>query len=118
MKRTILALAIADPAVALVAGCSSAESRLDELQPNAVDTALQRARLEMNCPEATGTVVSRKEVDQPLPPSSSTSPVSIRVGIVHTRAEYAIAIEGCGKRTTMTVVCVEDQGSCVASPGD
>jgi hypothetical protein len=100
-------------AVVFVAGCQSSAERLDEYQRAAVDAALQRARLDLNCPEATGTVLSRREIEPDWKPSSS--PVSIQAG--YHRAEYTIAIEGCGKRTTITTVCAEDGSGCVAGPG-
>lgn len=96
----------------LVAGCQSAGERLDEFQQAAVDAALQRARIDMNCPEATGTVVSRREISPDW--KQSSAPVSIQVG--YTRAEYTIAIDGCGKRATMTVVCDEGGRGCAANP--
>ena len=95
---------LAGLAVLAGAGCQTTDP-LDQYQQAAVDTALQRARFDMNCPEATGTVLSRKEIE----------PVSIRFGIA--RAEYTIGVEGCGKRTTMTAVCAEDGSGCVAGPG-
>lgn len=112
MKQTLLATAAVSAAVVLVTGCSSTTSRLDEYQQAAIDVALQRARLDMSCPEATGTVVSRRETEPEW--KQSSAPVSIQVG--YSRAEYTIAIEGCSKRTTMTVVCDESGSGCVASP--
>lgn len=112
MKRKFVAAAAASVVFAFVTGCSSTASRLDEYQPAAVDSALQRARLELSCPEATGTVLSRRELEAEW--KKPSSPVSIQVG--YSRAEYTIAIEGCGKRTTMTVVCDEGGSGCVASP--
>lgn len=108
--RTLLAAAFLP--LVLVAGCQSTAERLDEFQQAAVDTALQRARTDWSCPEATGTVVSRREIEPEW--KQSSAPVSIQVG--YTRAEYTIAIEGCGKRTTMTVVCDEGGGGCIAGP--
>ena len=108
--RTLLAAAFLP--LMLVAGCQSTAERLDEFQQAAVDTALQRARTESSCPEATGTVVSRREIEPEW--KQSSAPVSVQVG--YTRAEYTIVVEGCGKRTTMTVVCDEGGSGCVAGP--
>ena len=83
-------------------GCESTAERLDKNQQSAIDTALQRARFEMNCPQATGSVLSRKMIE----------PVSVRFGIE--RAEYTVGIEGCGQRTTMIVVCDQDGSGCFA----
>ena len=95
----------------LIVGCQSTAERLDEFQPAAIDVALQRARVDMSCPEATGTVSSRREISPEW--KQSSAPVSIQVG--YTRAEYTIAVDGCGKRTTMTVVCDEGGSGCVAT---
>jgi hypothetical protein len=51
-------------AVLTVAGCVSQGQFLDNKQEMAVQTALTRARFEMQCPAATATVLSR-EVVQP-----------------------------------------------------
>ena len=59
----------------------------------AVDTALQRVRFDMNCPSATGQVLSRQMIQ----------PVSFRFGVE--RAEYTVGVEGCGQRQTIIVVC-------------
>jgi hypothetical protein len=82
---------------------------LDTKQDTALQTALSRARFDMNCPEATGQVLSR-EMTQPAVQGPYVSGVR--------RAEYTIGVEGCGKRTTMVVVCPEGGESCFAGePG-
>jgi hypothetical protein len=55
-KSGIAALAAA---LALAAGCASQQQMLDERQAAAVETALQRGRFDLNCPAATGIVLSR-----------------------------------------------------------
>ena len=50
-------------AVALV-GCAGPDLTVS-MEPQAMQTALTRARFEMNCPAATGTVL-QKQVMQPL----------------------------------------------------
>jgi len=47
-----------------LAGCESTDQQLDAQQQQAVDTALQRLRFDMNCPAATGQVLSR-QIDCP-----------------------------------------------------
>ena len=47
-----------------VAGCVSQGQFLDSKQPMAMQTAVSRGQFEMNCPEATPTVISR-DVIQP-----------------------------------------------------
>jgi hypothetical protein len=83
-------------------GCQSTEQMLDKEQDQATGVALKRAQFEMNCPSATGTVLSRKMVE----------PEAIRFGVQ--RAEYTVGIAGCDKRTTMVVVCPQDNSGCFA----
>ena len=45
-------------AVMTVAGCANQEQLLVQRQDEAVQTALQRGRFDLNCPAATGTVLS------------------------------------------------------------
>jgi hypothetical protein len=54
-----------------VSGCQSTDQQLDTQQQQAVDTALQRVKFDMNCPSATGQVLSRQMI----------APVSIRFGV-------------------------------------
>jgi len=85
-----------------VAGCQSEAQQLDAQQQQAVDTALQRVKFDMNCPGATGQVLSRQMIQ----------PVSIRFGVE--RAEYTVGVEGCGQRQTIVVVCPQDGSGCFA----
>ncbi len=48
-----------------LAGCQSTDQQLDAQQQQAVDTALQRVKFDMNCPTATGQVLSRQMI-QPV----------------------------------------------------
>ena len=88
----------------MATGCaSSGPSFIDQAQPEAVSMAVRRAQLEMNCPAATGQVISR-EMSQPL---------SFYAGVP--RAEYTVGVTGCGKRATYFVACPNDgSGSCFA----
>jgi heat shock protein HslJ len=99
MKARILALG----ACALVlAGCQSTEQQLDAQQQQAIDTALARLKFDMNCPSATGEVLSRQMIE----------PVSVRFGIQ--RAEYTIGVSGCNQRQTIVVLCPQDGSGCFA----
>lgn len=100
MKVATILAAIA--ASTVIVGCQSTDQMLDKQQQQAVDTALQRARFEMNCPGATAQVLSREMVQ----------PAAVRFGVE--RAEYTVGIEGCGQRTSMVVVCPMDGGGCFA----
>src|SRR5262245_53083377 len=96
-------------AAVAVAGCVSQSQLLDTKQETAVQTALNRARFEMQCPEATATVLSR-EVIQP----AYQGP---RVGGLQ-RAEYTIGVSGCGQRATSVVICPDGGEGCFAAdPG-
>ena len=95
------ALFVAASLVAL-AGCESTEQQLDAQQAQAVQTAVQRVGFDMNCPTATGQVISREMLQ----------PVSIRFGVE--RAEYTVGVEGCGQRQTIVVVCPQDGSGCFA----
>ena len=99
MKSQILIAAIC---VAGLAGCQSTDQQLDTQQQQAVDTALQRVKFDMNCPSATGQVLSRQMIQ----------PVSFRFGVE--RAEYTVGVEGCGQRQTIVVVCPQDGSGCFA----
>ena len=104
MKRAIvLGLALMG-----LTGCESEKQMLDKGQATAVETALNRARFEMNCPTATGQVLSREVIQ---PPAAAP-----RMGYVE-RAEYTVGIEGCGQRKTDIVLCAVDGSGCFAAEG-
>ncbi len=92
-------------AVLGLAGCQSDQQMLDASQPMALDSAVNRARFDMNCPTATGSVLSR-QVIEPV--------VQTRFGGT-TRYEYTIGVEGCGKRTSSVVICPAGGGGCFAA---
>jgi hypothetical protein len=85
-----------------LAGCQSTDQQLDAQQQQAVSTAVQRVGFDMNCPSATGQVLSREMV----------APVSVRFGVY--RAEYTVGVDGCGQRQTIVVVCPQDGSGCFA----
>jgi hypothetical protein len=99
MKGQVLVAAIC---LIGVAGCQSEAQQMDAQQQQAVDTALQRVKFDMNCPSATGQVLSRQMIQ----------PASIRFGVE--RAEYTVGVEGCGQRQTIVVVCPQDNSGCFA----
>ena len=96
-------------AVLAVAGCVSQGQFLENKQAMAIQTALNRERFEMQCPEATATVLSR-EVVQP----AYQGP---RVGGLQ-RAEYTIGVSGCGQRTTSVVICPDGGEGCFAADSE
>lgn len=72
----------------------------------AVQTAVSRAQFEMNCPNATGTVISQ-EVTQPAVQGPLFAGVQ--------RAEFTVGVSGCGKRGTYIVLCPEGGEGCFAA---
>jgi hypothetical protein len=94
--------------------CQTQQQFLDQHQPMAIQTAVGRGQFEMNCPGATGVVISREVVQPQL---EGTGPWLGGVQGVE-RAEYTIGVEGCGLRKTFVVVCPEGGGGCFAAgPG-
>jgi len=88
-------------ASALLTGCQSSQQSLANEQDVATQTALKRGQFELDCPNATATVLS----------SDMLQPVLWRGT---ERAEYQVGVQGCGKRATYVVVCPMDSQGCVA----
>jgi hypothetical protein len=86
----------------LLTSCQTDGQMLDSEQDMATQAALRRGRFEMNCPAATGTILSR-EMLQPA------------YWRGFERAEYTIGLEGCGQRSTYVVVCPASGDSCFAA---
>ena len=92
-----------------VAGCASQAQFLDGRQAMAMQTAVTRGQFEMNCPAATGTLLS-KEVVQPALQGPLVAGLQ--------RAEFTVGVAGCGKRTTFVVICPDEGDGCFAAgPG-
>jgi hypothetical protein len=87
----------------VLAGCQSQGEILASDQDTAVQTALRRARFELNCPDATASVLS-SEMLQP----------ALWGGLE--RAEYTVGVTGCKKRAVYIVVCPQSSG-CIAASG-
>jgi hypothetical protein len=93
----------------VVAGCASQAQFLQNKEAMALQTATSRGQFELNCPAATGTILSR-EVVQP----AIQAP---RFGGLQ-RAEFTVGVAGCGKRTTFVVICPDEGDGCFAAgPG-
>jgi hypothetical protein len=96
-------------AVLVSTGCVSQSQFLDSKQGMATQTALKRAQFEMNCQEATPTIISR-EVVEPALQGPFVNGIE--------RAEYTIGVAGCGKRLTFVVICPDGGEGCFATgPG-
>jgi len=93
-------------AMAISAGCASQNQMLNQNQGSAVQAALQRAQFEMNCPTATGSVLSSDMINPALQ--------GPWVGGLQ-RTEYTVGIEGCGKREVYVVMCQVGTSTCFAA---
>jgi hypothetical protein len=95
--------------VALVAGCATQQQQLAQRQPEAIQAALQRGRFDLNCPTATGTVLSNDYIQPAIQ--------GPWVGGLN-RVEYTVGVEGCNQRTTYIVICQEGTATCFAANPD
>ena len=107
MKKRYMFLALVG--VLAAAGCQTQQDMIQSRQGMAVQTALNRARFEMNCSSATGQVLSTN-VSQPEVQGRFASAYGVQ------RIEYTVGVTGCGQRRTYIVVCPEG-GGCFAAPG-
>jgi len=99
---------LATVGVLVTAGCQTEQQLVRSRQAMAVQTAVSRAQFEMNCPSATGTVLSTNVIQPAL-----NGPLVQGVY----RTEYTIGVAGCGKRRTYIVVCPEGGTGCYAGAG-
>jgi len=108
LKRCFLLAVIAAFAIA---GCQTQQQMVQGQQGMAVQTALNRARFDMNCQSATGQVLSTN-VSQPEIQGTFRSAYGVQ------RFEYTVGVTGCGQRRTYIVVCPQNGGGgCFAAPG-
>jgi len=90
------------------AGCQTQEQMVQGQQGMAVQTALNRARFDMNCSSATGQVLSTN-VSQPAIQGTFRSAYGVQ------RFEYTVGVTGCGQRRTYIVVCPQGGAGCFAA---
>jgi hypothetical protein len=107
--KTKLVLGAFAAALGSSAGCATEQQMLAKQQPEAVEAALARGRFDLDCPSATAVVLSSDFI-QPALQGPWVSGVE--------RLEYTVGIEGCGKRTTIVVMCQEGSSSCFAANPD
>ena len=107
MKKRYMLLALV--AVLATAGCQTQQQMVQSSQGMAVQTALNRAKFDMNCSSATGQVLSTN-VSQPSVQGRFASAYRVQ------RMEYTVGVTGCGKRRTYIVVCPEGGTGCFAAP--
>ena len=78
----------------------------------AMQTAVTRARFDLDCQNAQGTILS-KETVQPQVMGAWGGDAE---GLL--RGEYTIGVDGCGRRKTYVVLCPEGGTGCFAAgPG-
>src|SRR5215470_3069825 len=109
MKTRFIFLVLAG--VFATVGCQTQQQMVQGQQGMAVQTALNRARFDMNCQSATGQVLSTN-VSQPEIQGTFRSAYGVQ------RFEYTVGVTGCGQRRTYIVVCPQNgSGGCFAAPG-
>ena len=96
-------LAFSAVALSVLGGCTSNAEYMQKLEPQAIQTAVDRGKFEMNCPAATGSVISKDMLQPAVQAIRFQGPE---------RAEYTIGVEGCGQRATYLVICPLDQSGC------
>jgi len=107
-STALLSLAVSFAVLTLV-GCASQSQLLNQNQGMAIQTALSRGQFEMNCPQATPTVISQ-EVVQPVMQGPWVGGIQ--------RYEYTVGVSGCGQKRTYIVICPEGGTGCFAAgPG-
>jgi hypothetical protein len=90
------------------AGCMSQAQYLASKQPTAIQSAVSRGQFEMNCPSATGQVLSQ-EVTQP--------PIEGPLVQGEERGLFTIGVAGCNQRKVYQVLCPMGGDSCTALEG-
>jgi hypothetical protein len=77
------------------------------MQPYAIKAAQQRGSAELDCPAATGQVITKKEIEASQTTGWYEYP--------H-RSEFTVDVTGCGKRKSYLVGCDWKQKGCEAGP--
>jgi hypothetical protein len=103
MPRAGIRLALL-AAAATATGCPASQSQLlAEKQEVAMQAALQQGRLDLNCQEATASVLSSAHIL-----SQVWGDWVVRIN----RLKYTIGVTGCNQRTTYVVSCREGAPTC------
>jgi hypothetical protein len=89
------------------AGCMTEGQFLASRQPTAMQVAVSRGQFEMNCPNATGEMLSQ-EFTQAVP-----API-VQAGY---SGVFTIGVAGCGQRRVYQVFCVMEGDNCTALEG-
>ena len=93
----------------ILSACATEAQFLAQNAPSALNTALARGRFELNCPQASGTVLSQKV--------TYINGMGMGIGMAggggYEWTEYTIGVSGCGKRAVYETMC-RDQDNCNA----
>lgn len=106
MKTRYMWLALAG--VFAMTGCQTQQQMVQSSQGMAVQTALNRAKFDMNCSSATAQVLSTN-VSQPSIQGTFVNAYGVQ------RLEYTVGVRGCGQRRTYIVVCPQGGTGCFAA---
>ncbi|MCB1855930.1 MAG: hypothetical protein H6988_10170 [Pseudomonadales bacterium] len=83
----------------LLAGCTSSTQFRQQMEPVAVAEAQRRGAFELNCPDATASLLSSETLQPEVRTFVYTGPE---------RAVYNVGVSGCGKRATYVVICPDN----------
>ncbi|MDD1623637.1 MAG: hypothetical protein LUO94_02590 [Methylococcaceae bacterium] len=89
----------------IISACATEAQFLAQNAPSALNTALTRGRFELNCPQATGTVLSQKVT------YINGLGIGMGGGGGYEWTEYTIGVRGCGKQAVYETMC-RDQDNC------
>ena len=92
----------------IISACATEAQFLAQNAPSALNTALARGRFELNCPQASGTVLSQKV--------TYINGMGMGGG-GYEWTEYTIGVRGCGKSSVFETMC-RDQDNCNAFAGN
>jgi hypothetical protein len=90
----------------MISACVTESQFLAQNAPSALNTALARGRFELNCPQASGTVLSQKV--------TYINGMGMGMGGGgYEWTEYTIGVRGCGKNAVYETMC-RDRDNCNA----
>jgi hypothetical protein len=91
----------------ILSACATEAQFLAQNAPSAMNTALARGRFELNCPQASATVLSQKVT------YINGMGIGMAGGGGYEWTEYTVGVSGCGKRAVYETMC-RDQDNCNA----
>jgi len=89
----------------ILSACVTESQFLAQNAPSALNTALARGRFELNCPQASGTVLSQKVT------YINGMGIGMGGGGGYEWTEYTIGVRGCGKSAVYETMC-SDPDNC------